>query len=111
MFPKPGPSLITALFLLSAAAVPGARAASDDERARPSTNEEVSALETDNPHSVEYQKRMASKHSPTNDEIDADETDNPNSVDNPTRMTSQHHTTNDEINAGERGNPDRIPIL
>jgi len=59
-------------------------------------NDEINALETGNPHSVDYRNRVIPSHSPTNDEINALETGNPDSVDYPNRAIPRHSPTNDE---------------
>jgi len=102
-------SLIAAL-ALSAAATGGARAnsiptRSDDSsgRPKPSTNEEITDLEKDNPHSVDNRKRITSRHRTTNDEINAGETGDPNSVDYRNRF-EPHSTSNEEIGAAKSQN-------
>src|ERR1700730_4316804 len=84
MFSNLGFSLAAALVLSAAAGA--ARAASPANTAESgahhsSTNDEINALETGNPHSVDYRNRVIPSHSPTNDEIGAAETGNPHSVD------------------------------
>ena len=86
MFSKPSLALI-ATVALSTFGIGGARADSmptstDEARAQAGsrTNDELNALETGNPHSVDFGSRATPRRS-TNDEIDASETGNPHSVD------------------------------
>src|SRR6267154_2323179 len=69
------------------------------------TNDEVNALETGNPHSVDFGSRAIPRRA-TNDEIDAGETGNPHSVDFASRVAPRRWATKDEINAAESGSPD-----
>jgi len=105
---------LIATVALSTAAIGGARADSmptstDEARAQSSsrTNDEIDALETGNPHSVDFRNRVTPRRS-TNDEIDAGETGNPHSIDFGSRVTPRHWATKDEINAAESGSPDSI---
>ncbi len=79
-----------------------------DARPHSSLNDEINALETGNPHSVDYANRAIPRHSPTNDEINALETGNPHSVDYANRAIPRHSPTNEEINATETGNPHSV---
>ena len=113
MFSKPSLSLAAAV-ALSAAAIGGARADSmptstDEARAQAGsrTNDEINALETGNPHSVDFRNRATPRRS-TNDEIDAGETGNPHSVDFKSSVAPRHWATKDEINAAESGSPDSV---
>src|SRR6266478_1511976 len=113
MFSKPSLAL-TAAVALYAAATGGARADSmptstDEARAQAGsrTNDEINALETGNPHSVDFRNRVTPRRS-TNDEIDAGETGNPHSVDFKSRVAPRRWATTDEINAAESGSPDSV---
>ena len=113
MFSKPSLALIAAV-ALSTVGMGGARAGSmptstDEARAQAGsrTNDEINALETGNPHSVDFASRATPRRS-TNDEIDASETGNPHSVDFSSRMAPRHWATKDEINAAESGSPDSV---
>jgi hypothetical protein len=109
MFSNLSLSLAAALALSApGAARTAASPTKSDARPRSSTNDEINALETGNPHSVEYRNRVIPSHSPTNDEINALETGNPHSVDYGNRAIPRHSRTNDEINAGETGNPHSV---
>ena len=110
MFSKSSLSLAAALAL--SAAIGGARAefmptSTDEARAQAGsrTNDEINALETGNPHSVDFRNRVTPRRS-TNDEIDAGETGNPHSVDFKSSVAPRHWATKDEINAAESGSPD-----
>src|SRR6267378_843741 len=88
MFTKPS-LLLTAAVALSTAATGGARADSmptstDEARAQAGsrTNDEINALETGNPHSVDFRNRATPRHWATKDEINAAESGSPDSVDN-----------------------------
>jgi hypothetical protein len=79
-------SLSLAAALALSAAGGAARAAASPTKSveagarHSSTNDEINALETGNPHSVDYRNRSIPRQS-TNDEINASETGNPHSVD------------------------------
>ncbi len=88
MFSKPSLALIAAVALY-AAATGGARADSmptstDEARAQAGsrTNDEINALETGNPNSVDFRSRVAPRHWATKDEINAAESGSPDSVGN-----------------------------
>jgi hypothetical protein len=88
MFSKPSLSLAAAV-ALSAAAIGGARADSmptstDEARAKAGsrTNDEITALETGNPHSVDFRNRVVPRRWATKDEINAAESGSPDSVGN-----------------------------
>jgi hypothetical protein len=113
MFSKPSLGLIAAA-ALSTVGIGGARADSmptstDEARAQAGsrTNDVVNALETGNPHSVDFGSRAIPRRS-TNDEIDASETGNPHSVDFRSRVAPRRWATKDEINAAESGSPDSV---
>lgn len=99
MFSKFSLSLAAALVLVSAAGV--ARA----ETNPPCSIDEVNAVESGNPDSVDFAGRAIPMRS-TNDDISASESGNPDSVDNRTRAIPAHSPTNDEINAAEVNNPE-----
>ncbi len=85
--------LLAVLALSAAGGVARASAnptSSAESGARPSspTNEEINALETGNPHGVNYRNREIPRRSPTNDEINTAETGDPNSVDNKDRRSA-----------------------
>ncbi len=102
-------SLGAALALSTAFGVARAAGSPTNSDARHSSlNDEINALETGNPHSVDYRNRVIPSHSPTNDEINALETGNPDSVDYPNRAIPRHSPTNDEINALETRNPHSV---
>src|SRR5712671_1606932 len=103
-------SLGAALALSTAFGVARAAGSPTNPDARPhsSLNDEINALETGNPHSVDYRNRVIPSHSPTNDEINALETGNPHSVDYPNRAIPRHSPTNEEISAAETGNPHSV---
>ncbi len=113
MFSKPSLALIAAV-ALSTVAIGGARAdpmptSTDEARAQAGsrTNDEVNALETGNPHSVDFGSRAIPRRA-TNDEIDAGERGNPHSVDFGSRVAPRRWATKDEINAAESGSPDSV---
>jgi len=102
-----------AVLALSAApgGVAGAKpATSDPSGARPgsSTNQQINALETGDPNSVDYPNRDIPRRSPTNEQLDALETGDPNSVDYPNRDISRRSPTNNEIDASETDDPSSV---
>ena len=113
MFSKPSLALIAAA-ALSTVGIGGARAApmptsTDEARAQAGsrTNDEVNALETGNPHSVDFGSRAIPRRA-TNDEIDAVRVARLASVDFGSRVAPLRWATKDEINAAESGSPDSV---
>ncbi len=74
-------------------------------RAEP-TNAEIAALESGNPHSVDFALRDVGSRPLTKDEFDTLEIGNPHSVDYKSRPS--HAATNEEIRSLETGNPDAV---
>ncbi len=106
-------SLIAVLALSTAGAVAYASAnptSSKESGARPSspTNDEINALETGSPDSVDYRNREIPRRSPTNDEINALESGSPDSVDYRNREIPRRSPTNDEINAAKTHDPNSV---
>jgi hypothetical protein len=102
-----------AVLALSAApgTVAGAKPATSDPsgaRPGPSTNQQINALETGDPNSVDYPNRDIPPRSPTNEQLDALETGDPNSVDYPNRDISRRSPTNNEIDASETDDPSSV---
>src|SRR6267378_4069021 len=79
-----------------------------DARPHSSLNDEINALETGNPHSVDYPNRAIPRHSPTNDEISAAETGNPRSVDYRKRASARPCPLHDQINVDEAAVPHSV---
>src|SRR5260370_13207320 len=106
-------SLIAVLALSTAGAVACASVnptSSKESGARPSspTNDEINALESGSPDSVDYRNREIPRRSPTNDEINALENGNPDSVDYRNREIPRRSPTNDEINAAKTHDPNSV---
>ena len=72
------------------------------------TEAEVAALESGNPHSVDFALRDSGSRPATKDDLQALESDNPHSVDFAKRTISSHRPTNEELRALETGNPDAV---
>ena len=105
MLPKLSFSL-TAALALSVAAGRAAHAAPMESS---SSNAQIEAAETGNPHSVDNPNRTISSHSPTNDEINAAETGNPQSLDYSHRPAlPPDDNTNAEWQSSESANRDSI---
>jgi hypothetical protein len=104
MRPKLSLSL-TAALALSVAAGRAAHAAPRES----SSNAQIDAAETGNPHSVDNPNRTISSHSPTNDEINAAETGNPQSPDYLHRpVLSPDENTNIDWQSSEAADPNSI---
>ena len=99
MFPK-----LNRLSLIAALAI---TAASLGARAEP-TEADIAALESANPHSVDFASRDVGSRPLTTDEVDALEIGNPDSIGYANRPISSHAVTNEEIRSLETGNPDAV---
>src|SRR2546427_6799061 len=106
-------SLIATVAITAAASAAARAGPKDDskqvrEPARLQPESGIAALESGNPHSVDFALRDIGSRSPTSEELDALEIGDPNSIDYPKRPIGSHAATNEELRSIETGNPDAV---